>query len=122
MLNSVTHGRRQAHKALIVQLVAVAATALALLVASPAHALAAALGGGALALGGWLSAWVALSGETPAAAGLALGRLVTGLVLKWAVLIAALLLGLAVWKLPPAALVTGVIVALVAQILAMLRR
>ena len=72
MLNSVTHGRRQAHKALIVQLVAVAATALALLIASPAHALSAALGGGALA--------------------------------------------------PPAALVSCVSVALVAQILAMLRR
>lgn len=122
MFNSVAHGRQQAHKALVVQLAAVAATALALLIASPAHALAAALGGGALALGGWLSAWVALGGETPAAAGLALGRLVTGLVLKWAVLIAALLLGLAVWRLPPAGLVAGVLVALVAQALAMLRR
>lgn len=122
MFNSVAHGRQQAHKALVVQLAAVAATALALLIASPAHALAAALGGGALALGGWLSAWVALGGEVPAAAGLALGRLVTGLVLKWAVLIAALLLGLAVWRLPPAGLVAGVLVALVAQALAMLRR
>ena len=122
MFNSVAHGRQQAHKALVVQLAAVAATALALLIASPAHALAAALGGGALALGGWLSAWVALGGEAPAAAGLALGRLVTGLVLKWVVLIAALLLGLAVWRLPPAGLVAGVLVALVAQALAMLRR
>ncbi len=122
MFNSVSHGRRQALKALVAQAFAVAVAALALLAASPAHALAAVLGGGALALGGWLSAWVALGGGTPAAAGLALGRLVTGLVLKWAVLIAALLLGLAVWKLPPAALVAGVIVALVAQVLAMLRR
>lgn len=122
MLNSVAHGRQQARKALVVQVLAVAATALALLAASPAHALAAALGGGALALGGWLSAWTALGGQAPAAAGLALGRLVTGLVLKWAVLIAALLLGLAVWRLPPAALVAGVIVALVAQVLTMLRR
>lgn len=122
MFNSVAHGRQQAQKALAVQVAAVAATALALLIASPAHALAAALGGGALALGGWLSAWMALGGETPAAAGLALGRLVTGLVFKWAVLIAALLLGLAVWRLPPAGLVAGVLVALVAQVLAMLRR
>ncbi len=122
MLNSVTHGRQQARKALLAQVLAVAIVALALLAASPAHALAAALGGGALALGGWLSAWVALGGQTPAAAGLALGRLVTGLVLKWAVLLAALLLGLAVWRLPPAALVGGVVVALLAQVLAMLRR
>ena len=122
MLNSVTHGRQQARKALLAQVLAVAVVALALLAASPAHALAAALGGGALALGGWLSAWVALGGQTPAAAGLALGRLVTGLVLKWALLLAALLLGLAVWRLPPAALVGGVLVALLAQVLAMLRR
>ena len=122
MLNSVTHGRQQARKALLAQVLAVAIVALALLAASPAHALAAALGGGALALGGWLSAWVALGGQTPAAAGLALGRLVTGLVLKWALLLAALLLGLAVWRLPPAALVGGVLVALLAQVLAMLRR
>ncbi|HPA01166.1 MAG TPA: hypothetical protein PLK29_02940 [Chiayiivirga sp.] len=122
MLNTVIHGRQQARKALLAQVLAVAVVALALLAASPAHALAAALGGGALALGGWLSAWVALGGQTPAAAGLALGRLVTGLVLKWALLLAALLLGLAVWHLPPAALVGGVLVALLAQVLAMLRR
>ncbi len=122
MLNTVIHGRQQARKALLAQVLAVAVVALALLATSPAHALAAALGGGALALGGWLSAWVALGGQTPAAAGLALGRLVTGLVLKWALLLAALLLGLAVWHLPPAALVGGVLVALLAQVLAMLRR
>lgn len=122
MLNTVIHGRQQARKALLAQVLAVAVVALALLAASPAHALAAALGGGALALGGWLSAWVALGGQTPAAAGLALGRLVTGLVLKWALLLAALLLGLAVWRLPPVALVGGVLVALLAQVLAMLRR
>ncbi len=122
MLNTVIHGRQQARKELLAHVLAVAVVALALLAASPAHALAAALGGGALALGGWLSAWVALGGQTPAAAGLALGRLVTGLVLKWALLLAALLLGLAVWHLPPAALVGGVLVALLAQVLAMLRR
>ena len=122
MLNSVANGRQQARKVLVVQVVAVAASALVFLAMSPAHARAAILGGGALALGGWLSAWMALGGETPAAAGLALGRLVTGLVLKWAVLIAALLLGLAAWQLPPAGLVTGVLVALAAQVFAMLRR
>ncbi len=122
MLNSVAHGRQQARKVLVVQVVAVAASALALLIMSPAHALAAILGGGALALGGWLSAWVALGGQAPAAAGVALARVVAGLLIKWLVLIVALLLGMALWRLPPVALVAGVLVALVAQVLAMLRR
>ncbi len=120
-MNSVALGRQQARKALIVQVVAVMVSALALLAASQAHALAAVLGGGALALGGGVSAWLALGGQTPVAAGLALGRLMAGVALKWLVLIAALLLGLVVWHLPPTGLVTGVVVALVAHLIAMLR-
>ena len=122
MFNSVTHGRREARRVLVVQVVAVAAVALALLAASPAHALAAALGGGALALGAWLTAWLTFAGKDPAAAATALARLLAGMALKWLALIAALLLGIAVWRLPPLGLACGVVAALLAQIVAMLRR
>lgn len=122
MFNSVIHGRQQARKVLIAQMVAVAAVALALLAASPAHALAAALGGGALVLGSWLAAWLAFAGNDPAAAATALGRLLAGMALKWLALIAALLLGVAMWRLPPLGMACGVVAALLAQIVAMLRR
>lgn len=118
MLNSVAHGRQQARKVLVVQLATVLASALLLWLASPAHALAAALGGGALVLGSGLTAWLVLSGQSPAAAGLALGRLLAGMVFKWLVLILALVLGAAVWKLPPIGLAAGVAAALVAQVVA----
>lgn len=122
MFNSVANGRQQARKVLVAQIVAVAVVAVALLIAGPAHALAVILGGGALALGTGLAAWMALAGTDPAAAATALGRLMAGMVLKWLVLLLALLLGVAVWRLPPAGLAGGVIVALLAQIVVMLRR
>lgn len=122
MFNSVANGRQQARRVLVAQVVAVAAVALALLAASPAHALAAALGGGALVLGSWLAAWLAFAGNDPAAAATALGRLLAGMALKWLALIAALLLGVAMWRLPPLGMACGVVAALLAQIVAMLRR
>jgi F0F1-type ATP synthase assembly protein I len=122
MFNSVAHGRQQARRVLVAQGVAVVASALALLAASPAHALAAALGGGALALGSWLAAWMAFAGHGPAAAATALGRLLAGMALKWLLLIAAVALGMAVWRLPPLGLACGVVVALLAQIVVALRR
>lgn len=122
MFNSVANGRQQARKVLLAQMVAVAVVAVVLLIAGPAHALAVILGGGALALGTWLAAWMALAGNDPAAAATALGRLMAGMVLKWLVLLLALLLGVAVWRLPSAGLAGGVIVALLTQIVVMLRR
>ncbi|MCX7557675.1 ATP synthase subunit I [Xanthomonadaceae bacterium JHOS43] len=122
MFNSVTHGRQQARKVLVVQAVAVVVSALALLIASPAHALAAVVGGSAMAAGSWLSARLAFAGTTPAGADTALGRLLAGIALKWLLLIAALLLGVAVWRLPPPGLACGVIVALLAQIVVTFRR
>lgn len=84
--------------------------------------LAAWLGGGGLVLGSVLAAWMALGGQAPAAAGTAMGRLLAGMGLKWLALLLALLLGVVVWRLPPAGLIIGVVVALVVQIGAMLRR
>lgn len=122
MLNSVAHGRQQARKALIVQGAAVLVAGMLLFAAGPAWALAVWLGGGGLWLGSVLAAWLALGGSGVSAAGSAMGRLLAGMAFKWLALIAALLLGMAVWHLPPAGLVIGVVVALLAQLLVMLRR
>lgn len=122
MLNSVAHGRQQARKALIVQGVAVFVAGLALLAIEWPMMLAAWLGGGGLVLGSVLAVWMALGGQSPSAAGTAMGRLLAGMALKWLALLLALLLGVAVWDLPPLGLVIGVVVALMAQIVVMLRR
>ena len=121
MFNSVTHGRQQARRVLVAQSVAVAVSALVLLAAGPAHALAAVLGGGALALGGWVAAWLAFGGAVPAAAA-AMARLLAGTVVKWLVLVGVLVAGVALWRLPPLGLMIGVVVALATQIVVMLRR
>ncbi len=120
MLTSVAAGRRLAQRAIVWQAVAIAVTALAFLAKGGSWALAAALGGAAVAAGGWLSAVIALGGGVNPSAG-ALARLLAGVVLKWVVVVAVLLLGVGMWRLPPVPMFVGVIVALFAQLLAMAR-
>jgi ATP synthase protein I len=120
VLTSVAVGRRLAQRALVWQAVAVAVTALAFLAKGGAWALAAVLGGAAIAIGGWLSSVIALGGGVNPSAG-ALARLLAGMALKWVVVVAVLLLGTGMVGLPPVPMLAGVIVALFAQLLAMAR-
>lgn len=120
MLTSVAVGRRLAQRAIAWQAVAVAVTALAFLAKGNGWALAAALGGAAIALGGWLSSVIALGGGVNPSTG-ALARLLAGVALKWVVVVAVLLLGVGVAGLSPVPMLAGVIVALFAQLLAMSR-
>ncbi|KLI99035.1 ATP synthase subunit I [Luteimonas sp. FCS-9] len=120
MLTSVAVGRRLAQRALVWQAVAVAVTALAFLARDGAWALAAVLGGAAIAIGGWLSSVIALGGGVNPSAG-ALARLLAGMALKWVVVVAVLLLGTGMADLPPVPMLVGVVVALFAQLLAMAR-
>ncbi|WP_101926311.1 MULTISPECIES: ATP synthase subunit I [Luteimonas] len=120
MLTSVAAGRQLAQRAIVWQAVAVAVTALAFLAKGGTWALAAALGGAAIAVGGWLSSVIALGGGVNPSAG-ALARLLAGVVVKWVVVVAVLLLGVGVGRLPPVPMLAGVIVALFAQLLAMAR-
>ncbi|MEN4903455.1 hypothetical protein [Luteimonas sp. TWI1416] len=120
MLTSVAVGRRLAQRALVWQAVAIAVTALAFLAKDGAWALAAVLGGAAIAIGGWLSSAIALGGGVNPSAG-ALARLLAGMALKWVVVVAVLLLGTGMAGLPPVPMLAGVIVALFAQLLAMAR-
>ncbi|WP_058833667.1 hypothetical protein [Luteimonas abyssi] len=121
MLTSVAAGRRLAQRAIVWQAIAVALVASAFLLKGVPWALAALAGGGAVAIGGWLSSVIALGGGVNPAAG-AIARIVVGVLAKWAVVVVVLGLVVGVGGLPPVAAMTGVIVALVTQMLAMASR
>jgi hypothetical protein len=73
------------------------------------EALAAAIGGGAAALGSLVLAWRSLPGS-PKSAGWAVSRMVSGLLLKWFVVLGVLYLAMAKLALPPLPLVVGLAV------------
>jgi len=99
-----------------VQAAAVTLVALAWLVADTRSALAVAVSGGSVVLGSGLLAWLALRGGI-SAAGVVLGRLLTGMVLKWCVVIAVLYAALGPWALPPVPVLVGAVVATMAHVL-----
>lgn len=118
MLTSVAAGRQLAWRAIVWQAVAATVTVLAFLVKGVDWAMAAALGAFAIALGGWLSSVIALGGGVnPSAA--ALARLLAGVAVKWLVAGAVLVLAVVVAGLPPLPALVGVVVALLAQFIAM---
>lgn len=117
MLTSIAAGRRLSWRAILWQLVAVAVVALAFLVKGPVWSLAAAVGGSAVVLGGWLFGVIALGGGVNASTGV-LARMLLGVLLKWVVAIGVLVVGVGA-GLPPLPLLAGVVVALVMQMLAM---
>lgn len=121
MSNSVAAGRRLARRAALFQAAAVLATALACLYLGPDAAVAALLGGGAMLVGTAVSAWRSLGGGV-ASARVVMVRMFVGLVLKWLVVIVALVLGLVVWRLPALPLLTGLLVALAASFVAAVAR
>ena len=111
MFTFAAEGRRLARRAIIWQAAAVAVAALAFLAKGAEWALAVAVGGAAIAVGAWLSSVIAST--------VALARLMAGVAVKWVVVVGVLLLGIALAGLPPLPMVVGVVVALVAQLLAM---
>ncbi|HZX77481.1 MAG TPA: hypothetical protein VFE83_09890 [Lysobacter sp.] len=96
---------------------AAALVALAFLPLGAPSALAAAVGGGAVVAGGVVAALMALGGGIQPA-GMAMGRLLAGVMLKWVVVFAVLTLGLAGFKLPPLPMLVGVLAATLAFVLA----
>ena len=100
------------------QVAATLLAALACLWQGPRGSAAALVGGGAVILAGWLSARIALGGGIDAAVP-ALARLVAGVVAKWLVLVAVLVLGVLVLGLPPLPMLATAVVVLVAQLLAL---
>jgi len=109
--------RRLALRAIAWQAGATALAALAFLAYAASWALAAAVGGGSLLLGSAASAWMALGGGVQPA-GMAMGRLLAGVIFKWVVVLAVLLLGLAGFRLPPLPMLVGVLAATLGFVLA----
>jgi len=113
----IAAGRRSAFRATVVQAIVALLVALAFLVQGPWHALAAGVGGGALALGNALAARVSLGGIVPAR--VAFARLLLGTLLKWSVAIGIFAIALGVWRLPPLPMVVGLAAAMLAYLLAL---
>ncbi len=121
MLNSVDAGRRLMLRAAVYPLAAVAITSLLFLLLGWKYAAGNALTGLAAVAGGWLAARTALGGGVQAA-GAAMTRLILAMVLKWVLVIVALALGFGLWRLPPLALLAGIAIGLIFQVLALARR
>ncbi len=110
MLNSAAAGWRLALRVVAFQAIAVLLTAAACLLIGLRDALAALAGGGAMVLGSLMAAWGAFGGGV-AGAGVALGRLVLGMAVKWVVVIVGLFLTMAVWRLPAVPALAGAAIA-----------
>lgn len=122
VLNSVDAGRRLMLRAAVYPLAAVAVLALALLlIAGTKYALGALASGLAVSAAGWVAARMALGGGVQAA-GSAMVRFILALLAKWAVVFGVLIVGYQVFKLPALALLAGLIIGMMFQVLAMARR
>lgn len=100
--------------------VAIVVASVPWLVKGPVWALAAVVGGLAIVAGAWLFGRIALGGGVQSSTG-AVGRMLSGMLLKWVVVIGGLAAGVGL-GLPPLPLLTGVIAALMAQMLALTGR
>ena len=121
MLNSVDAGRRLMLRAAVYPLAAIVALALIFLLISKLHAVAVLASGLAVVAGGWLAARIALNGGAQAAAS-AVGRLVAAMVLKWVLVIGVMAVGIIQFRFPPMALLAGIAVGMMFQVLALARR
>lgn len=122
MHDPIAASRRNIARAAAIQALVVMVAALACLpFTGAAWAAGVVAGGGGLALGGWLAGRIALGGGVSPAAG-ALARLVAAVAVKWVVALAVLALAVALAGWPPVAVLAGVVVALVAQVLALTGR
>ena len=117
MHDPIAAGRRSALRAAAVQAVVALLVALIFLAQGPQAALAAGIGGGALALGNALAAGVSLGGIVPAR--VAFARLLLGALLKWTIAIVVLVIALGVWRLPPFPMVVGLAAATLAYLVAL---
>jgi F0F1-type ATP synthase assembly protein I len=116
VFNSQSANRRLAFRMVTVQSGVAMLVALLFLAQGARESLAAAIGGGAVAVGSLVLAWRSLP-PGAASAGLALSRLVSGLLLKWFVVLGALYLAMAKLLLPPLPLLVGLVVVMMASFL-----
>lgn len=105
MLNSLAAGRRSALRAVACQAVVGVLVSLAFLAQGSQAAVSAGIAGGSLALGSACAAVLALGGVVSAP--VALARLLLGMMVKWSVVIAAFVVALGIWRLPPVPMLVG---------------
>ena len=116
MLNSLASGRRLALRLLLWQLFAAMIVGLAFSVRGYRWAIAAAAGAVIVALGNGLLS-VRLFSQVNGA-GMALARLLTGMILKWIVIVGGLIMIMYQYKLPPLAAISGLVAAYAVNLLA----
>lgn len=116
MLNSLASGRRLALRIMLLQLVVALLAGLVFLALGRREAMSAAAGALIVALGTALLSARFFSGLN--GAGMALSRLLTGMLLKWVVIVGGLFMILFQYKLPPLAAITGLVAAYAVYLLA----
>lgn len=116
MLNSLASGRRLALRIMLLQFAVAVLVGLVFLALGRREAVAAAAGAATVALGTALMSARFFSGL--GGAGWALGRLLTGMLLKWIVIVGGLVMILFQYKLPPLAAITGLVAAYAVYLLA----
>ncbi len=116
LLNNLASGRRLALRIVSLQFAVAVLAGLAFLALGRREAVSAAAGAVLVALG--TAAMSARMFGNIGGAGLALGRLLTGMFLKWIVIVGGLVMILFQFKLPPLAAVTGLVAAYAVYLLA----
>ncbi|MEO8801943.1 MAG: ATP synthase subunit I [Rudaea sp.] len=116
MQNSIAAGRRLAMRVVLAQLGVTMLVAAGFAFAGWRHGLAALSGGAVVALGTAVLA-LRLFGAGPASAGIVLGRLMIGSLLKWGIIVLGLYAALVKAQLPALPVLAGVIAALIPQLL-----
>jgi hypothetical protein len=116
VLNSLASGRRLALRIVLLQLAVALLAGLGFLPLGYRAAVAAVAGAAVVALGTALMSARFFSGL--GGAGLVLGRLLTGMFLKWIVVVGGLVVILFQFKLPPLAAITGLAAAYAVYLLA----
>ncbi len=116
MFNSLADNRRLAFRLVAVQVAVAVLVAAGFGLRDVPSALSAGLGGGAVALGSAALAWRSLFGPAMSA-GTALARMVSGLLLKWFVVLGTAYVVLARLGLPPLPLLAGMAATMFASFL-----
>ena len=116
MYNSLADNRRLAFRLVAVQAAVAVLVAAGFGLRDAPSALSAGLGGGAVALGSAALAWRSLFGPAMSA-GTALARMVSGLLLKWFVVLGTAYVVLARLGLPPLPLLAGMAATMFASFL-----
>lgn len=118
MHDPVAAGRRTALRAVAILAIVAALVATAFLAQGPRHAIAAGIVGAGLVAGNGLAAMLALGGGIRPAQAVFM-RLLLATLVKWSLVMVALVVALGVWRLPALPALIGLVAGLLAHALAL---